>query len=499
MRNNYYKIRLKNYTPKQLFDMKHFIIILSIIFIAISGCKKSGKIIISGKIEGKIPDSIAYSAPVNGVAYSGFKENIKPDSNGNFQIDLDSKIAAFVILTFPGKSSKTIIIEPGERYNISINSEAKKDFFKITGPGEAGQNLYNTLPNPFMVQLEAKRFIKEPSQDTIKMKISVMKNIDISSFRKLLDNKEISRNFYDLIIIDRDCYYATLSANVQLIKYFISSSGYAPNDHFEYPLELKQLWESVYAKDPPEQPKFLRSRWWYEYVTTFLSCKEYLSASYKRQYIIDLYEKGLYNTHEIEEAKNYLSLPSLEYYIPAYFYFESLDLVYEKEFISLFEQYKADFPDSKYTKYIEPWIRTIKEFHAIADSDFKDNVSFVENYDSIKSLKEAVKSLKGKKIYVDVWATWCEPCKYEFVKKDSLLRRLHSQGTEILFISIDVKNREQLWKDMIKYYNLQGFHIRASNQLNADLRSIFSKDHKGSFYIPFHILIDESGKILKTE
>jgi thiol-disulfide isomerase/thioredoxin len=478
--------------------MKHFIIFF-IIFIAISGCKKSSEIIISGKIEGKMPDSISYSIPVNGVSYPGFKENIKPDSIGNFKIILNSKLAAFVILTFPGRSSKTIIIEPGEKYNISINIEAKKDFFKITGPGEAGQNLYNTLPNPFMVQLEAKKFIKEPSQDTIKMKISNMKNNDISSFKKLLDKKEISRNFYDLIIIDRDCYYATLSANVQFIKYVISSSGTDPNVHFEYPIESKQLWESVYIKDPPEQSNFLRTRWWFEYVTTFLSCKEYLSASYKRQNLIDLSVKGLYNTYAIEEAKKYLSLPSLEYYIPAYFYFESLDLVFEKEYISLFEKYNVDFPESKYTKYIEPWINSIKEFYAIADLNFKDNIRFVANYDSIKFLKEAIKSLKGKKIYVDVWATWCEPCKAEFAKKDGLLRRLQSQGTEILFISIDVKNREELWKNMIKYYNLQGFHIRASNQLNADLRSIFSKEHKGSFYIPFHILIDESGKIVKTE
>ena len=479
--------------------MKNYSTLLIIIMALFSGCRRSSEIIITGKIDGKIPDSISYSIPVNGVSYSGFKENIKPDSLGTFQIKLNSEISSFVILTVPGKSPKTIVIEPGEKYDISINTVEGKNFFKISGPNEAGQNLYNTLPNPFMVQSEAKRFVKEPSQDSIIKKISAMKAVDVSSFRKLLDNKEISKRFYDLVIIDRDCYYATLTANVQLMKYGLNSSATAPNDHYEYPPEMKKLWENVYVEYPPEQHNFLRSRWWFEYTTTFLRCKECLSESYKRQNINDLIDKDLYHTFKLKEAKKYLSSPFLEYYVAAYIYFWSLDLAYEKEFISIYEQYKTDFPKSKYTKYIEPWINSVIEFHKIANLEFKENIRFVHSYESIVSLKDAIKSFKGKKIYIDVWATWCEPCKYEFLKKDGLIRILQAQGTEILFISIDNENRESLWKEMIKYYNLQGYHIRASKQLNSDLQTIFSKDHKGSFYIPFHILIDESGKILKTE
>jgi len=37
------------------------------------------------------------------------------------------------------------------------------------------------------------------------------------------------------------------------------------------------------------------------------------------------------------------------------------------------------------------------------------------------------------------------------------------------------------WKNMIKFYNLEGSHIRANAQLIADLRKLF--DNNGSIYI----------------
>ena len=48
---------------------------------------------------------------------------------------------------------------------------------------------------------------------------------------------------------------------------------------------------------------------------------------------------------------------------------------------------------------------------------------------------------------------------------------------------------------MIKFYNLEGYHIRANKQLEAELRKIF--DNNGSISIPWYILIDNDGNILR--
>jgi thiol-disulfide isomerase/thioredoxin len=478
--------------------MRH-VYLISVLFVIIFPRCNNDEVRIEGQIIGNISERISYSIPVNGVSYSGFTETIIPDSSGYFQISFSLKESAFVCFNVSAVGQKIIIIRPGKDYKIIIDPNNKTESIIISGTDEEGQALYNTLPNPFLVQQEAKKYFREPSLDTIKQKLYTLKEKDISMFKRLLENRKISKNFFKLFMIDRDCYYATMEANIMFIKYVISSSGADSDDLHKYTSEMKSNWENIYTKYPPDQADLMRTRWWFEYATTFLNCKEYLSEDYNSKNSLELQNKGLYHTHKIDIAKKYFNGPVLEYYIPAYIHFVSLDLAFEEEFISIFNNYQSDFPENNYSKYVESWISSVKEFHKIASSNLSEGIKFIHNYESIVSLKEAINSFKGKKIYVDVWATWCEPCKYEFRKEDGLIRTLNTYDTEILFISIDNENREELWKDMIKYYDLKGYHLRATKQLSADLRDIFSQTHKGAFYIPFHIYIDEKGKILKTE
>lgn len=46
-------------------------------------------------------------------------------------------------------------------------------------------------------------------------------------------------------------------------------------------------------------------------------------------------------------------------------------------------------------------------------------------------------AFKGKVVLVDVWASWCAPCKQELPMLDDIARRLGPRGVEILAVSID--------------------------------------------------------------
>ncbi|HVZ86917.1 MAG TPA: TlpA disulfide reductase family protein [Polyangia bacterium] len=48
-----------------------------------------------------------------------------------------------------------------------------------------------------------------------------------------------------------------------------------------------------------------------------------------------------------------------------------------------------------------------------------------------------VASYKGRVLLLDVWASWCGPCKQELPVLDQMARRLKSQGIEILAVSVD--------------------------------------------------------------
>lgn len=45
--------------------------------------------------------------------------------------------------------------------------------------------------------------------------------------------------------------------------------------------------------------------------------------------------------------------------------------------------------------------------------------------------------LRGKVVLVNVWATWCSPCRSEMPTLNAFYRRYHSRGLDLLGLSID--------------------------------------------------------------
>ena len=106
--------------------------------------------------------------------------------------------------------------------------------------------------------------------------------------------------------------------------------------------------------------------------------------------------------------------------------------------------------------------------------------------------------MKGKKIYIDVWATWCGPCLKEHELSGALRKILKEKDIQLVYISIDQKNRDSQWKELIKYYNLEGSHIRANENFTKELLGRFNqKTEDLTISIPWYILIDEEGNIIR--
>lgn len=93
---------------------------------------------------------------------------------------------------------------------------------------------------------------------------------------------------------------------------------------------------------------------------------------------------------------------------------------------------------------------------------------------------------KGKTIYIDIWATWCSPCKRQI--PHSL--KMQEMFKKVEFVYLCCQSEEETWHNVIKQYQICGTHILL-NELQFDYL-------KAKFLItgvPHYILIDKNGKI----
>ena len=61
---------------------------------------------------------------------------------------------------------------------------------------------------------------------------------------------------------------------------------------------------------------------------------------------------------------------------------------------------------------------------------------------------------KGKVVLVNIWATWCEPCRVEMPSIEKLHREFGGEGLEVLGISADYPGEQQAVRDFVKKYGL---------------------------------------------
>ena len=106
-----------------------------------------------------------------------------------------------------------------------------------------------------------------------------------------------------------------------------------------------------------------------------------------------------------------------------------------------------------------------------------------------------MQELKGKFLYLDLWASWCMPCRGEFNYREQVDTLLNTyKDIAIIYISLDQEKQEKAWRNCIKQYKLGGFHLRASSELRENIQEqVYGTD---VYEIPRYILISPTGKIL---
>ncbi len=106
----------------------------------------------------------------------------------------------------------------------------------------------------------------------------------------------------------------------------------------------------------------------------------------------------------------------------------------------------------------------------------------------------ALSDLKGKVVVVDVWATWCGPCKGEIPHLKKLEEQYHGKDVVFLSISIDEAKDRQKWADFVKNEGLAGLQLFAGNGWQSDVVKLY-----GIKGIPRFMLVDKAGNMVTDD
>ncbi|RZW56899.1 MAG: TlpA family protein disulfide reductase [Flavobacteriaceae bacterium] len=116
------------------------------------------------------------------------------------------------------------------------------------------------------------------------------------------------------------------------------------------------------------------------------------------------------------------------------------------------------------------------------------------DYENHKGGTMSLEDLRGKYVYVDVWATWCGPCKREIPYLKEVEQKYHEKNIAFVSTSIDKSKDHNVWVEMVKDKQLGGIQLFADNDWNSKFVTDYAIEG-----IPRFLLIDPEGQIVTAD
>jgi len=436
--------------------MKNIFLSLCII-IALSSCNNNVKpdyALFSGTIQNTTAKELS-------VFGNGFTKKISIHEDGSFADTLKIEKSGY----YSSRIEKEFIhmfLSKGDMLTVNIDMKDIENSFSFTG---SAADVNNYL-------LEKKRLKEKLTGDilafyTLDEKKYVEKNDSIFiGLNTLLSNAKLSSDFQS--IEEKNNYYDKLLNLEQYVKYHgmaIKDTSYRVPENFLNEVENTDFTLEEDYVNSASYRMLILAHYMSEFKKTFEITNDYTLAL--KEVLKDV-PKGIIKNNLLEHTSSFILGPN-----------ESLK-----------EAYDYFMENSTNDKDKESFTEKYDNFKTLA----KGSPSPGFNYENYNGGTTTLADLKGKFVYIDVWATWCAPCKKEIPFLIEMEKEFHGKNIAFVSISVDKKKDHEVWRNMIKEKGLKGIQLFADN----DRSSQFYKDYKITG-IPRFILIDTEGNIISAD
>jgi len=155
---------------------------------------------------------------------------------------------------------------------------------------------------------------------------------------------------------------------------------------------------------------------------------------------------------------------------------------------ALYKRILKDYPDSPSAKMVEGKLKRLDSVGKPFDLEFTD---------AVKGSEVSMKTLKGKVVVVDFWATWCGPCVAEMPNMKKLYAEYKDKGVEFIGVSLD-QPKEAGGLDALKKFVAEHEITWPQYYQGKGWESDFSRSW-GINSIPAVFVVDADGKLYSLE
>lgn len=433
--------------------------------------------------------------------YGYYKEhsyNIPIDSHGNFHINLPVSDRKLIYLQHGGQSH-LIVAEPKGSLRISWDSLHAAPVDLQGSTAAVNQLLWklDLSAIPFFMREEASksRYAKIPPaqwEDSIRRPWTAY----YEQQQQLIRDSRLADN-------DKRWLLAETEANFNLqLHYYTGSYAIWPKE------ERLPIIAGLYDSLPAPAPAVLPALFQYYYAdsyTRYLEMKAffyYTQQGNSNEVILPYYRQrfdSLNNQIKIQGktfvnwllVKNNFTAPAAETWLAQQVWLQgrNKDLATFNQLFSEFKQYYGN------SRWISGLLNQQKQLEKLLAQNGSDtSVRLIADYKNMTSVYQALQQLRGKVVYLDIWGTWCGPCRMELAYTPELKQRFAGQDVAFLYLDMDEEEKDSKWREFIKVNGMSGWHLRKNKTaIEAFWKELLPAG--ATIGYPTYFIFDKNGKL----